>query len=256
MTIGTRLMGSRVFIGLGLLCVCVAVWQVVTAVGGVNSFLVPSPAAVALVLVSVLTTGTTYSALGTTIVEIVAALVLAGGFALAIGIPVGWHRLTQHAYEPLLANLAAIPLVILYPVFAVIFGIGPLSKVAFGAATAFFPVVLAVVSGVAATNQSLIVSARSMGARGLTLLLITAIPSALPVIVSGLRLGLTLATLAVVGGEFIAGTQGLGYLLASAGEAFETKKVYAYVVLTLLLAIGLNVAFGLLVWLSRKVEER
>jgi ABC-type nitrate/sulfonate/bicarbonate transport system permease component len=254
--IGARLAGSRVFIGLLLLCACVAVWQLVTTVGSVSSFLVPPPAAVAGVFVSVMTSGTTYSALGITMVEIVAALALAGGLALAIGVPVGWYRLTQQAYEPLLANLAAVPLVILYPVFAVVFGIGPLSKVMFGAATAFFPVVLAVVSGVAATNESLVASARSMGARGLTLLRVTAIPSALPVIVGGLRLGLTLATLAVVGGEFIAGTRGLGYLLASAGEAFETRKVYAYVLLTLLLAIVLNSAFGLLVWLSRKVEER
>lgn len=249
-----RLGGNRVVIGLVLLVVAVAVWQVMTAVGRVNPLLLPSPSAVAVAFASTVASPATYAALLTTVTEIVAALVLAGAVALAIGVPVGWYRATQQAYEPLLANLAAVPLVILYPVFAVVFGIGPLSKVTFAATTAFFPMVLAVVSGISATNETLIASARSMGARGWTLLRVTALPSALPDIVGGFRLGLTLATLGVVGGEFIAGTAGLGYLLASAGQAFQTVQVYAYVIITLCLAIALNVVFGLAVRLGGRAE--
>lgn len=251
-----RLGGSRIVVGLVLLALCVAVWEGVTAAGSVSPFLVPTPTAVATAFVSTLSSWATYSALARTVVEIVVALALAGSLALAIGIPVGWFRATREAYEPLLANLAAIPVVILYPVFALIFGIGSLSKVTFAATTAFFPVILSVVSGVASTSESLIASARSMGANGWTLLRVTALPSALPDIVAGFRLGLTLATLGAVGGEFIAGSAGLGYLLASAGQAFHTKEVYAYVVLTLLLAIALNVGFGLLVRAIRQVDAR
>lgn len=251
-----RLLSNRAVIGLVLFALCVAVWEGFTAAGSVNPFLVPTPAGAATALGAVLSSATTYVAVATTTVEIVVALALAGALALAIGVPTGWRRLTREAYQPLFANLGAIPLIILYPVFVVIFGIGSVSKVTFGATAAFFPVVLATVSGVSATNESLIFSARSMGASGWTLLRVTALPSALPDIIGGFRLGLTLATLGVVGGEFIAGSAGLGYLLASAGQAFQTKQVYAYVLLTLALAVVLNLGFGLLVTPMRRVHAR
>jgi NitT/TauT family transport system permease protein len=203
-----RLLSSRTFIGVALFALCVAVWEGFTAARSVSPFLVPSPAGVTAALSDVMASSSTYTAVATTTIEIAAALGLAGALALAIGVPVGWRRLTRDAYQPLFANLGAIPLVILYPVFVVIFGIGLVSKVAFGATAAFFPVVLATVSGVSATSESLIFSARSMGASGWTLLRVTALPSALPDIIGGFRLGLTLATLGIVGGSSSLDRQG------------------------------------------------
>lgn len=229
---------SAIYVGTPL--VLLAGWFALTAGEVVNAFLLPSPADAGTALFAILADEGTYPHLLTTVSQIFTAFLLAAVAGIGLGLPLGWYRMAQRAYEPVLANIYAIPLVVLYPVIALIFGIGSTSKVVFGALYAFFPVVLATVSAVALVDQNLVSAGRSMGARGLELFRVVVVPAARPRIVAGLRLGLILATLAVVGGQFIAGTEGLGYLLATTGQSFQTVEMFAYILLTLALAAALN----------------
>lgn len=215
-------------------------WLAVTLAGLVDPFLLPSPLDVAGVLGAVLADASTYPHLLTTVLEVVAVFGSAAIFGVAFGVPVGWYRHLRGAYEPVLANVYAVPLVVFYPVIALFLGIGSASKIAFGGLYAFFPIILATVSGVALVDRTLVSAGRSMGARGLSLMRVVVLPAALPRIMTGLRLGLVLGTLAVVGGEFIAGTKGLGYLLATSGQAFRTAEMFAYIIVTLAFAAGMN----------------
>jgi ABC-type nitrate/sulfonate/bicarbonate transport system permease component len=233
---------------LGAPLAVLAAWWALTAFTGVDPFLLPAPPVVAGALLEILADPETYPQLFTTALEIGGAFLIAAAAGVTLGIPIGWYRLSRLAYEPVLANVYAIPLVILYPVIALLFGIGSASKVAFGALYGFFPIVLATVSAVALVDATLVSAGRSMGARGPSLLRVVVLPAALPRIMTGLRLGLILATLAVVGGEFIAGREGLGYLLATSGQAFRTVDTFAYIVLTLGLAASLN---GLMAGIDR-----
>ncbi|HZD65101.1 MAG TPA: ABC transporter permease subunit [Acidimicrobiales bacterium] len=231
----------------GILALAAGLWFLLTGLGVFSAFLLPPPAIVGAALGSVLGNGTTYRALLTTVWEILAAFALAAAGGLAVGIPAGLHRVTRRAYEPLLSNLAAIPLIVVYPVFLAVLGVGSASKVAFGAATAFFAVALATLAGVGSIEPTLLTAARALGGRGTHLLRRVVIPGALPQIRNGLRLAVVLATLAVVAGEFIGGENGLGYLLASAGQAFRTPEVYAYVIVTLALAAALQLGVSALI---------
>ena len=233
-------MTSKLAIYVGTPLVVFLAWFAMSAAEVVDPFLLPSPIDVGVDLSAVLADESTYPHLLTTVSQIFTAFLIAAVAGIVIGLPVGWYRMAQRAYEPVLANIYAVPLVILYPVIALIFGIGSTSKVVFGALYAFFPVVLATVSAVALVDQDLVSAGRSMGARGLDLFRVVVVPAARPRIVAGLRLGLILATLAVVGGQFIAGTEGLGYLLATAGQSFQTVEMFAYILLTLALAAALN----------------
>jgi NitT/TauT family transport system permease protein len=109
---------------------------------------------------------------------------------------------------------------------------------------------------VAAIDTTLLTASRSMGARPAQLFRLVVFPAALPQIGNGLRLGIVFASLAVVGGEFIGGSGGLGHLLAAAGQAFQTPDEYAYVVVTLALTIALQLVVAGLIRLSEKGEHR
>ncbi|MGH3344941.1 MAG: ABC transporter permease [Carbonactinosporaceae bacterium] len=223
-------------------------WLAISRSGAVDPFLLPPPVDVLRVLGDILADGSTYPQVLTTLTEIGAAFVIAAAVGVTAGVTVGWYARLRGAYQPVLANLYAVPLVVFYPVIALFLGIGSTSKIAFGALYAFFPIVLAAVSGVALVDPTLVAAGRSMGARGFSLLRVVVLPAAFPRIMTGLRLGLVLGTLAVVGGEFIAGTEGLGYLLASSGQAFQTLDMFAYIILTLGFAAALN---GLLAVVDR-----
>ncbi len=232
--------------------VVLAVWIALTATGTVDPFLLPPPSDVAGAFADIARDRITYEELATTLKEIAIAFAIAAGLGLAVGIPVGWYGLLRRAYEPLLANLYAIPIIVLYPLLALLLGLGSASKIALAAIYAFFPVTIATVVGAGGVDRTLVTAARSMGARGASLLRTVVLPSALPQIVNGLQLAVVLVTLAVVGGEFIAGSAGIGYLLATAGQAYRTDEMYAFIVVVILLAIVLNGLMGLLAFLARR----
>lgn len=233
-------MATRVAIYLGVPLGVLLAWLVLAATGAVDPFLLPAPADVAGSLQTVVTDSRTYPHLWTTVRQIFTAFLIAAIAGIGIGLPIGWYQTLRRAYEPVLATVYAVPLVVLYPVIALLFGIGATSKIVFGGLYAFFPIVLGTVSAVSLVDRNLVSAGRSMGARGLTLFRTVVLPAAAPRIMTGLRLGVILATLAVVGGQYIAGTSGLGYLLATAGQSFQTVEMFAYIVLTLALAALIN----------------
>ncbi|GAA2645030.1 ABC transporter permease [Paractinoplanes durhamensis] len=171
------------------------------------------------------------------------------GFALAtllavpIGVVLGRDQLLNRAYEPLLATVAAVPLVVLYPVLAATLGLGTSSKVVLGGLYAFFPIAIATTRAVQQIDPELVTAMRSMGARGADLTRTVVIPSALPGIVSGLRVGLGLALVTVVAGEFIAGDEGVGYQLAASSQGYQSAALFAWVVLAIALTIVVNTVF-------------
>ena len=247
MTIAFRLFPFLGFAGLVL-----GVWWSLTATGSVHPFLLPPPDDVWRAFGVVARDRITYEELLTTLTEIGAAFGIAAVCGLAVGIPVGWYRPLRNAYEPLLANLYAIPIIVIYPLLALLLGLGSASKIAFAAIYAFFPIAIATIAGSGTVDQTLVTAARAMGARRLSLLRTVVLPWSLPQIVNGLQLGLVLTTLAVVGGEFIAGAKGLGYLLATAGQAYRTEEMYAFILVTLLLAIVLNGLMALLALVAKR----
>lgn len=244
----------RLLIVLALVGVVIGVWYLLTALAVFSAFLLPSPSTVGNALGRVLSQAATYHALWLTVWEILVAFAIATAAGLIVAVPAGLRASTRRAYEPMLANLAAVPLIVLYPVFMSVLGVGSASKVWFGAVTAFFPIALATLNGVAAIEPTLLTAGRAMGGRPVQLFRLVIFPAALPQIRNGLKLGIVFASLAVVAGEFIGGTGGLGHLLAAAGQAFQTPDEYAYIVVTLGLTMALQLVVAGLIRLSEKGE--
>jgi ABC-type nitrate/sulfonate/bicarbonate transport system permease component len=230
----------------------IALWWVLATAVVAQPFLLPAPPEVLDALVALLRSGNTYSALGTTLKEIFAAFAIAAAVGVPIGLVIGWYRLLRVAYDPLLANLYAVPLVVFYPVFSLALGLGSASKIAFSAIYGFFPVAMTTVASTSAIRPTLVLAARSMGARRFKLVRMIVLPSTVTGIVTGLQLAVVLITLGVIAGEFLGGSGGLGYLLATSGQAYRTVELFAYIAITLLLAVFLNGCTALLAHVARR----
>lgn len=164
--------------------------------------------------------------------------VLAALTAVPLGLLFGWYPRLGFLVNPFLAALYATPRVALLPVLILWLGIGIWSRVAVILLGAFFPICLNTIAGVKTIDASHLTLARSFQTRGAHLFRTIVLPSCLPFILAGLRLGVGRALVGVVVGEFLVASAGLGFLIARAGATFQIEKVFV--------GVGLIAAFGML----------
>jgi ABC-type nitrate/sulfonate/bicarbonate transport system permease component len=227
---------------LGFLALVALAWQIASVRGGVSPLLLPPPAAVYHEFLSLLTTGMFWPDLKVTLYELIVSFSIAAVAGSAIGYAVSRSRYSILTFDPLFAALFAIPAILLYPLYVLFFGLGPGSKIAMGATIAFFPIVLNTISGLARVDSVYVTAARSMGASPLQMFRSVMLPAAFPIILTGLRMGLILAFLSILGSETIASFSGLGHQIAGLAENMDTASMFAYIIFVLMIAFLLNFA--------------
>jgi len=177
-----------------------------------------------------------------TLYELGVAFSIAAVAGSAIGYVVSRSRYAIRVFDPLFAGIFAIPAILLYPLYVLFFGLGPGSKIAMGATIAFFPIVLNTISGLSRVDSAYVTAARSMGASSPQMFWSVMLPAAFPIVLTGLRMGLILAFLSILGAETIASFSGLGHQIAGLAENMDTASMFAYIVFVLLIAFLLNFA--------------
>ncbi|WP_407159116.1 ABC transporter permease [Bradyrhizobium sp. STM 3557] len=185
-------------------------------------------------------------ALLTTLYEVAIAMLFACGGGILLGAIVGSLPRPRILIMPIVSSLYAVPLVILYPVFTVWFGIGAESKIAFAAIYGFLPTMLATAAGIQTIDPQLLLAARSMGATMSQRLVRVVLPAAIPTVLSGLRVGGALVIVGVVVSEMLISSAGIGYLISRYRTVLDSPHVFAGVLLVLALAIVFNAAIRLL----------
>ena len=143
-------------------------------------------------------------------------------------------------FEPLIAGIYSVPIILFLPLYVLFFGLGPASKIALGATISFFPIVLNTIAGFGYVDKIFIVSARSMGASNYQLFRFVLLPAAFPVILTGLRMGFTVALLAILGSETIASLAGLGHRIVHLAEGMDMARMFAYITFVVAIALFLN----------------
>jgi len=215
-------------------------WFAIGRTGAISPLFLPPMEAVGFALARLVQTEDFWSAVGTTMLTIAEAYVI----AVVLGVLAGW-LITRSQYltevlEPLVSGLFAIPITLFFPVFILMFGIGPESKVAYGAAYGFFPIALNTIAGLAGVDRRYLNAARSMGVSGVGLFRHVLFPAAFPAILTGLRIGFFICFASVLGGETISSVSGVGRNIALAAELMEPARMYAWIVFVILAALGLN----------------
>jgi NitT/TauT family transport system permease protein len=180
------------------------------------------------------------SALGLTVVEIACAYALSVAFGTAIGLAVGSTTLSREGFYPLILLLYAIPQVSLIPLFVLMFGLGPASKITFGFSHGIFPVIVAVVDGMSNVPALYVRGARSMGASKLDIIRHVVFPHMAPGFFVGLRLAMTMTLLGVILAELYVSTGGIGYFTRVFAENYNPAPLFALIGSLAAIALAFN----------------
>lgn len=152
-------------------------------------------------------------------------LAVVGGVTL--GVLMAWDRRVRAFFEPILMLTNPIPKAALIPLFMLWFGIGTTSKVLLIVSGAIIPIVISAYHGVADVSRNHLWSARAMGDSTWRLLTRVVLPAASPQILTGIRLGLIVSLIVLVGSEMLAGREGLGWFIAYTMETGAYDLSYA-----------------------------
>jgi NitT/TauT family transport system permease protein len=155
------------------------------------------------------------------------AFVLASVGGVLIGLAMAASTIVHDVVDPWVSALYATPVIALAPLFIVVFGIDLASKVAVAVLLAIFPVIINTAAGIRTADRQLIEGAYSFGANRLQIFSKVLIPSAVPFIITGLRLAVGRALIGVVVAEFFGSRAGLGHMVFTASQSFDTGAVFA-----------------------------
>lgn len=171
--------------------------------------------------------GEIYSHLGVTLYETVMAFVIGTVAGLAVGLWLALSPVAAAVADPFIKGFNSMPRVILAPIFAVWFGLGPASKIALGFTLVFFIVFFNVYQGVSEVNPNVLASAKMLGATRRQLLRYVYLPSAMSWVFSSLHTSVGMAFVAAVIGEYLGSAEGVGYLILQAETTFDMNTVMA-----------------------------
>jgi ABC-type nitrate/sulfonate/bicarbonate transport system permease component len=219
----------------------IALWYLATTRWRVSPLLLPNPLTVLRDLWDVIRTGEFVGDLRVTLTELAWAFAIAAAAGIVAGYIVSRSQYRIRVFEPLLAGFYSIPIILFLPLYVLFFGLGPASKIALGATIGFFPIALNTIAGFGYVDKVLVTAARSMGASDYQLFRYVLLPAAAPIIVTGMRMGFTVALLSIIGSETIASLAGLGHRIVHLAESMEMARMFAYIAFVVAIAAILNV---------------
>lgn len=222
------------------LIVLLVLWYLATTRWRVSPLLLPNPVVVLRDFWSILTTGEFIGDLRVTLTELVSAFGIAASSGLLVGYLISRSQYRIQVFEPLFAGIYSVPIILFLPLYVLLFGLGPASKIALGVTISFFPIALNTIAGFGYVERTLVTAARSMGASDLQLFRYVLLPAALPIILTGMRMGFTVALLSIIGSETIASLAGLGHRIVYLAEGMEMAPMFAYIVFVVAIAAILN----------------
>jgi NitT/TauT family transport system permease protein len=245
---------KRAGIGLLSLAAFLAVWKLATVIGGYPEFILPAPEVVVDRAIRAIASGVLWEHILTTVVEVILGFTVGATLAIAVGIALGKSVTVERVLSPYIVAAQAVPILALAPLLDIWFGGGLQARVVICALIVFFPIAIATMVGIRSADPLLDEMLRSLGATSSQRTQMLDIPSALPVIFGGLRVGVTLAVIGAVVAEWAGASVGLGVLINIANQGlFDTPLMF--VALASLAIIGL-VFYGLVVLVERRLVPR
>ena len=223
-------------------------WELVTRTGWVPPLFLPSPLGVLAAGVEMVQSGELLTHVATSLGRILLGFGLGALGGVAVGLAVGVFSLAEAVGTPLIAATFPIPKIALLPLLILWLGIGEASKVAVITLGVFFPMAINTYAGVRHADPLLLRAAVSFGAGRWSLVRKVMLPSALPMIFAGLKLGAGTSLLLLVAAEMIAAASGIGFLVLHAQNLMETTKLMVGIVLLSLLGVCSH-------WLLTRLER-
>jgi NitT/TauT family transport system permease protein len=228
---------GRGVLGIGVLAL---IWEVVPRLGVVDAYFLPPLHVVLEQWWSMILDGTLWPHVRASLVRSAFGFGIAAGIAIPLGAAIAWYRPVREILTPafeVFRNTAALALL---PAFTLILGIGETSKIAIVTYACFFPILLSTIAGVATVDPQLLRSAKVLGLSPVTTFRKVVFPAAVPTIFTGIRISGAAAILVLIAAELIGATEGLGFLINYSQFNFLIPQMYAAILTTTLVGLGVN----------------
>jgi NitT/TauT family transport system permease protein len=222
------------------IAVFLLVWELAPRFGLINRTFLPP-------FSEIIVKGVEYALTGKLLPQVLVSVGrAAGGFGLGVvtavplGVLLGWYRPLEAYFNPLLQLLRQTNPVSLFPAFILFFGIGYATNIAIIYWVVVWPILLGTITGVRQADPALVKYARSVGLPDLQIFIKVVAPSAIPSIITGMRLAATYSFLMLVISEMVGASSGLGYLIVNAQYLMSIHLLYVGVIVLALLGIASN----------------
>lgn len=216
-------------------------WEAAVRGLGVSAFVLPAPSDIVAALRQGFATGILWEALKVTMLEIVLGFILAAASALTLGTLISQVRILEITIYPYIVALQTVPKIAIAPLIVAWVGFGIESKVVIVVLVAFFPMLVNTIVGLKATPEDKIDLMRSLAAPRWKIFYMVQLREAMPYIFAGLSIGIVLAVLGAIVGEFVGAKAGLGYQIVQMNYNLDISGVFA--VLIVLAVIGISFDF-------------
>jgi NitT/TauT family transport system permease protein len=239
-------------LGWGAVVLVLVGWELIAILTGVNRLYLPRPTQIVVALFDMFANGRLAVDLAYTLYRIFAGFFIALVVGVALGIWIATSPRTRAVADMFIAALYPLPKVTLIPLLIIWLGTGGPFMLTISALGAIFPIIINTVLGVRQCDPGLVLAARDLGASQRQVMRLVLLPSAIPSIFAGVRLGLGVSIILVVAAEMVVGKLGLGARLYLAGQVLETEQVFA--VLIVLAALGIivtKIQDQIDIWLGR-----
>ncbi|MFE4810740.1 ABC transporter permease [Peribacillus simplex] len=234
------------FISVASVLIFLLLWEVASQNEWINPLFISSPIEIAQAAVLMVQEASFWENMKVSGYEFIAGFVLAILIGIPIGVLSGWNSNFNAVVNPFISGLYVTPKVALLPVIIIAFGIGPASKIVIVFLMAFFPIVMSAQKAMLTLDQNLIKAARTFSASELQIFKTIALPSTVPFLLNGIRLGIGQGLIAVVVGELFASTAGIGYQLTSNGQNLQTDRMFVGVLVITITGIILTSLLGII----------
>ncbi len=228
----------------------ISAWALITVIGDYPNFILPDPLTVFHKMRDTAASGLLWHHTQATVLEIMGGLALGLTTATILGYLLAKSPLLERLAGPYIVASQSIPAIAIAPLLIIWFGSGKLSKVLICALVVFFPVLVNTIVGIRSVDEGLKTLMRSLRANRWQTFRLLEIPAAMPVLLGGLKIGVTLSVIGAVVGEFVGADRGLGYLINLAKGLFDTPLMFAALItlatISLILYLIVN---GLEKWL-------
>jgi NitT/TauT family transport system permease protein len=228
----------------------VGLWALITALGDYPDFILPDPVTVFQEIGKIAGNGLLWHHTLATLLEIMGGLMLGLSTATILGYLLAKSPILERLAGPYIVASQSIPSIAIAPLLIIWFGSGKLSKVLICALVVFFPVLVNTIVGIRSVDEGLKTLMRSLRASRWQTFTMLEIPAAMPVLLGGLKIGVTLSVIGAVVGEFVGADRGLGYLINLAKGLFDTPLMFAALITLATISLILYlIVSGLEKWL-------
>ena len=227
-----------------------ALWELISRYLVANSLFLAAPSQIAVAIYNLARSGQLWHHIGVSSMEFVLGYIIACVIGIVLGVAMAASVTAKQALQPWVSGLYATPTIALAPLFILWFGIGIWSKVLVVITLVMFPVAINTEAGLRTTSERLIEMLRSFGATRRQIFVKVSLPSALPFILAGLKLGIGRGLIGVVVAELFGSRAGLGNLISQSADAFNMPDLFAGVVVLAFAGIVMTAGFG---WLEKRL---